>query len=58
MRVSSFGGEILRYERFGDCAPAITKGNNEKTRMVTFLEEPLVRKYGKKWYNALEGIID
>lgn len=58
IRVSSFGGEILRYERFGDCTPAITKGNSEKTRMVTFLEEPLVRKYGKKWYNALEGIID
>lgn len=58
IRISSFGGDILRYERFPDCEPALEKGKQEKTRMVTFLEEPLTRKYGQKWYNALEGLVD
>jgi hypothetical protein len=58
IRISAFGGDILRYERFGDCLPAVEKGQNEKVRLVSFLEDPLVRKYGRKWYNALEGLND
>ncbi len=58
IRISSFGGDILRYERFGDCQPAVEKGNSENVRMVSFLEEPLTRKYGQKWYNALERLTD
>lgn len=58
IRISPFGGDILRYERFPFCEPAIEKGNKEKTRMITFLREPLTRNYGEEWYSALEGLED
>lgn len=57
IRISKFGGEVLRYEKFSECTPAVKKGGEEKIKLIDFCEEPLKRKYGQKWFSKLrEGI--
>lgn len=53
----------LRLRRIGDfdyanfeyidrlCAAACTKGEKEELYLSDFLEKPLVRRYGKEWYD-------
>ena len=38
------------------CKPACTFGKKLKVNVFEFLKEPLVRKYGEEFYNALEKI--
>lgn len=58
IRISDFGGDILRYEKFEECSPAIERGEEEKINLIDFLEEPLKRKYGNNWYLKLKEITD
>lgn len=58
IRVSDFGGEVLRYEKFEECAPALEKGNEENINLIDFLKEPLIRKYGNNWYLKLKEITE
>ena len=57
IRVSKFGGDVLRYERFNECTPALEKGKIEDVTILEFCEESLSRAYGKKWYQKLKEII-
>ena len=57
IRVTDFGGEILRYEKIDECAPAIEKGNAQRITIAEFCEEPLSRLYGKQWYSELKKVI-
>lgn len=50
IRVSNFGGEVLRFEKFSDCSPALEKGAEEKTTAFQFCKNSLERKYGIHWY--------
>ena len=43
IRVSDFGGDVLRFEKFDECKPAITKGKKENTTVAEFCGEPLER---------------
>ena len=54
IRISRFGGEILRYERFSECHPAIEKGTEENVTIAEFCKDSLVRKYGRGWYEKLK----
>ena len=54
IRISDFGGEVLRYEKFTECSCAETKGIEENKNVYEFCEEPLKRKYGVKWYSQLK----
>jgi hypothetical protein len=54
IRVSHFGGEILRFEKFEECKPALEKGSKEDVTVLEFCEESLTRVYGKKWYSTLK----
>jgi len=54
IRISNFGGDVLRYEKFTECSPAEAKGIEENTKVYEFCEEPLKRKYGMKWYSSLK----
>jgi hypothetical protein len=58
IRVSEFGGEVLRFEKFEECSPALEKGKEEKINLVDFLKESLIRKYGINWYLKLKEITD
>jgi hypothetical protein len=53
IRVSKFGGDVLRYEKFNECVPALEKGVKEKTNIVDCCKDALIRLYGKDWYSIL-----
>jgi len=49
------GFDRLNYEpRESLCKPACTLGEKLKVPVYRFLKEPIVRKYGEAFYNALE----
>ncbi|MBZ0199150.1 MAG: DUF3109 family protein, partial [Ignavibacteriaceae bacterium] len=55
IRVSNFGGEVLRYESIRECIDALEKGEKENITIAEFCEDSLVRKYGNTWYNKFIG---
>lgn len=57
IRISNFDGDILRFEKFTECAPALEKGKLNKTKLIDFCKESLTRLYGKKWFNKLKELI-
>jgi hypothetical protein len=54
IRISDFGGDVLRFEKFEECSPALEKGKNENIKLIDFLKDSLIRKYGEKWYLKLK----
>lgn len=46
--------DAVNYEKNRICKAAIKKGKKEGVPIYTFLKEPLIRKYGSKWYSELE----
>ena len=46
----------LNYDRWSICSDACTLGANLKVPIYKFLKEPLIRKYGTKWYEELEDV--
>lgn len=57
IRVSKFGGEVLRYEEFSECKPALEKGKQENTTIAEFCKDSLTRLYGNKWYSKLKDCL-
>lgn len=57
IRVSDFGGDVLRFEHLDECKPAIELGTKDNTTVAEFCEEPLNRKYGKEWYSQFKELI-
>ncbi len=52
IRVQPLGEyEALNYEQIDICKPAIPHGKRNGVGLAEFLEGPLVRKYGKGWYD-------
>jgi len=54
IRVSKFGGDVLRYEKFNECFPALEKGAKENIDLINFCKDSLIRLYGEKWYSTLK----
>jgi len=50
IRISQFGGDVLRYEKLKDCEPALEQGTLNKITVAEFCKESLIRLYGLKWY--------
>lgn len=50
--------EAVNYDRWHICKDACSNGMNLKVPLYRFLREPLIRKYGKDWYNELVEIIE
>ena len=46
--------DALNYHRWFVCEPACQKGAIEKIPVYQFLKTPLIRKYGKVWFEELE----
>jgi len=57
IRVSHFGGEVLRFEKFTGCSPALEKGAKENITAFKFCQNSLERKYGSQWYLQAKEII-
>lgn len=43
--------EAVNYHKWGICKPALKKGRKLDLPLYVFLEDSLVRKYGREWYN-------
>lgn len=58
LRVSESNGiEMVNYEpRKGLCRPACKLGKKLQVPVYRFLKEPLIRKYGPEFYEALEAL--
>ena len=48
----------LNYDRWEICLPACELGRKTKLPLYKFLKDPLIRKFGKKWYNKLCNTIE
>lgn len=44
----------LNYHRWAVCRDAVKKGKELDLPVYKFLKEPLVRRFGKQWYDMLE----
>jgi len=53
IRVSKFGGDVLRYHEIPECKPAVKKGVSENVNVVEFVKAALMRLYGEKWVSKL-----
>ncbi len=49
--------EALNYDRWEICAPACDLGKELKIPVYKFLKDALIRKYGERWYQELEGVV-
>lgn len=59
IRVSKKNGfEAVNYERWDICKAACKNGKALKVPVYKFLKEPLIRKYGEDFFDALEQYVD
>jgi hypothetical protein len=56
IRVSKFGGDILRFEKFTECLPALENGSKNNISLIDFCKDSLIRLYGNNWYSKLKEI--
>lgn len=57
-RVMSTGDIALHYNRWKVCDAAREKGKALDLPVYKFLKNPLVRRFGVKWYEALEKAVE
>jgi hypothetical protein len=50
--------ELLNYSEWDVCSPACSLGKSLEVPVYKFLKEPLIRKFGNDWYNALEQSVE
>lgn len=50
--------DAVNYHRWEICKPACAHGSALRVPLYRFLKEPLIRKYGKRWYDELCRIIE
>ncbi len=56
IRIHNFGGDILVFENFVGCQPALPNGEKLDIPTFKFCKDALIRKYGENWYKKLEDI--
>jgi len=49
--------EAVNYHKWHICNKALENGMKLKTPLYRFLEEALIRKYGRSWYNKLVKLL-
>ena len=58
VRIASIGKEdAVNYHKWHICNKALEKGYREKLPLYLFMEEALIRKYGRSWFNRLVKLI-
>lgn len=59
IRVTNYENfQALNYDRWSICNDACTLGSELGVPIYKFLKEPLIRKYGEKWYATLVSEIE
>ena len=54
IRISDFGGPVVRYEQYSDCKPALEKGKETKLTIFEFCKDALTRMFGVTWYQKVK----
>ena len=49
--------EVLNYERSALCRPAVRHGRRTGVQLAAFLEKPLTRRYGPRWYQKFREAV-
>lgn len=58
VRISQMGQtETVNYHKWHICGKALENGYRQKLLLYLFLEEALIRKYGRTWFNRLLKLI-
>lgn len=58
IRISKFGGDVVRFEKYEECSPAITKGMKTGIKVIDFCREALERNYGVDWYSKINDMVN
>lgn len=59
IRIKDFGAfKGVNYNRWDVCKAAVLLGEKENLPVYKFLKEPLIRKFGKEWYQELEIAVE
>ncbi len=59
IRINPYDGyDAVNYHTWQVCSPACALGKQLSTPVYEFLKEPLIRKYGKDWYEQLKYAAD
>lgn len=54
IRISEFGGPVLRYEKYSECQPAVENGKKTKIKILEFCRHALERRFGADWFNRIK----
>lgn len=55
IRIEKYGPyQAVNYHRWDICKAAVLLGRKNGSSLYQFLKEPLIRKFGKEWYEELE----
>lgn len=57
IRITNFGGDILRYEEYSECKPALEKGKETNLTVLEFCQDALSRLYGTNWFEKAKGFL-
>lgn len=58
IRVGSFGGDILEYEEYSECKPALELGKKKNVTIAEFCKDSMITAFGKNWYNKLKSFLE
>ncbi len=59
IRVDKVGDKTaVNYNRWSICIPALNLGKEEGVPLYRYLETPLIRKFGRRWYKKLVNAIE
>lgn len=58
IRISRFGGDVLRYEEYSECTPALEKGLETNLSIFEFCKDSLKRLYGNHWVDKVKKLLD
>ena len=57
VRISKINnGEAVNYHKWQICSKALEKGHHKHLPLYLFLQDALIRKYGRGWYNKLKKL--
>ena len=56
IRINDFGGPVLKFEEYNECAPALEYGKQTGISVLEFCKDALIRAYGENFYSKLVEI--
>ncbi len=54
IRITDFGGPVLRYEEYDQCSDALKLGEETGLKVIDFCKDSLIRFFGEEWYDKVE----